>query len=371
MNGLSSLIATTTLVSGAPDALLETLVAEMLRHDMNVTRTSPAEAVLHLDPNTVSLTARPAEGLQIVVEAKGLISLHRLKQWLMEHLEELQPGTTAALRWSDDGERSEEVPPPYFHELTVLRKAELGRLFLRLTFKVDGMERFGGDGIHVRLLLPPKGRAPVWPRLGSNGALILPEGEDELHMRYYTIKETRRETAEIDIDIVRHEGGAVSDWAEACEPGGIIGLAGPSGFQHPPLQGPLLIAADGTAAPAAARMIEALAADMDREGAPVSGGGHVILGLGTDEEALAYLPAAEVARLGLTVHGLAPESFDADLEQTIRTVFAGTKPAFAWFAGEQQTAQHLRPLFRKEFSLGKGVQYAIAYWTKGKTGMER
>lgn len=371
MNGLSPLIATTTLATGAPEALLETLVAEMLRHDMNVSRTSPAEAVLNLDPNTVSLSARPGEGLQIVVEAKGLVALHRLKQWLMEHLEELQPGTTAALRWSDDAARDEEVTPPYFHELTVLRKTELGRLFLRLTFSVEGMDRFGGDGIHVRLLLPPKGRAPVWPKLASNGALILPEGEDELHMRYYTIKETRHGAAEIDIDIVRHDGGAVSDWAEACAPGDIIGLAGPSGFQHPPLQGPLLIAADGTAAPAVARMIEALAADMEREGTPVSGGGHVILGLGTDEEALAYLPAAEVARLGLTVHGLAPEAFDAGIEQAIRTAFAQSQPAFAWFAGEQQTAQRLRPLFRKDFCLGKGDQYAIAYWTKGKNGMER
>ncbi|MEH0070932.1 siderophore-interacting protein [Pannonibacter sp. Pt2-lr] len=173
----------------------------------------------------------------------------------------------------------------------------------------------------MKLLLPPEGRAPVWPKLAANGALILPEGPDGLHMRYYTLKETRKQAGEIDIDVVRHAGGAVSDWAEACREGDVIGLLGPSGFQHPPLAGPLLLAADGTGAPAVARMIEALAADMDREGTPVSGGGHVILGLGTDEEALAYLPAVEAARLGLTVHGLAPERFDADLEQTIRTVF--------------------------------------------------
>ncbi|WP_094462672.1 siderophore-interacting protein [Pannonibacter phragmitetus] len=371
MNGPAPLIAFTTLPSSAPAALLETLVSEMLRNGMDITRPSPEEVVLNLDPNTLGLTVHEGEGLRITVQANGLVPLHRLKQWLMEHLEELQPGTTAALRWSDDDPRDGEVAPPYFHELTVLKKVALSPVLLRLTFKVERMERFGSDGIHVKLLLPPEGRTPVWPRLAANGALILPEGPDGLHMRYYTIKDTRKQAGEIDIDVVRHAGGAVSDWAEACREGDVIGLLGPSGFQHPPLAGPLLLAADGTGAPAVARMIEALAADMDREGTPVSGGGHVVLGLGTDEEALAYLAGTDVSRLGLTVHGLAPEAFDADLELAIRTVFAGTKPAFAWFAGEQQTAQRLRPLFRKDFGLGKGSQYAIAYWTKGKTGMER
>ncbi len=39
----------------------------------------------------------------------ALVPLHRLKQWLMEHIEELQPGTTAALRWSDDGPRDDDA----------------------------------------------------------------------------------------------------------------------------------------------------------------------------------------------------------------------------------------------------------------------
>ncbi|MEH0070933.1 hypothetical protein V6L77_12365 [Pannonibacter sp. Pt2-lr] len=140
------MIAFTTLPSGAPAALLETLVAEMLRNSMDITRPTPAEVMLNLDPNTVGLTVHEGEGLRITVQANGLVPLHRLKQWLMEHIEELQPGTTAALRWSDDDPRDGEVAPPYFHELTVLKKVALSPVLLRLTFKVEGWSALAATG---------------------------------------------------------------------------------------------------------------------------------------------------------------------------------------------------------------------------------
>lgn len=359
--------ASVLLPGSGPAPLLEMLVAEMNRHSMDVSRLSPVEALLNLDGNFVRLKIRDGEGLLVTIEAEGVVPLHRIKQWLLEHLEELLPGRTNGLRWSDDLERTGEIPPPYFHELTVLRKRALSPLLLRLTFRVDGMDRLGRDGIHVKLLLPPEGRKPVWPTLALNGGLNLPDGEDALCLRYYTLRAVRPEASEIDIDIVRHRGGVVSDWAETCGPGAVTGLLGPSGFQHPPLAGPLLIAADSTAAPAAARIIEALAEDAARSGTAVSGGGHVFLGLGTDEEAFAYLDGLDLSALGLSIHGLAPETFDAEIEPAIRAAFDQAPPAFAWFAGEQQTAQSLRALFRKSFGLGKGSQYAIAYWTRDET----
>jgi glycerol-3-phosphate dehydrogenase len=63
--------------------------------------------------------------------------------------------------------------------------------------------------MHVRLLVPPKGRAPVWPMTLPDGRLGWPTGEDTMAVRIYTIRSIDVDRAEMDIDFVLHESGGV------------------------------------------------------------------------------------------------------------------------------------------------------------------
>ncbi len=352
--------------SGNPGPLFDLLLAEMIRHDMDVVQGEDGTATLHLEQDRLRMEQQRGAGLLLSIEAGNSVALHRIRLWIVEHLDELLPELAPSLRWSDDGARSEEVLPPYFHQLTLSGKRLLPCGLMRLTFHVDGMERLAEDGIHVKLLLPPAGRDPVWPKLALNGGLVQPVGADTLAIRTYTIRAIRPASDEIDVDVVVHTGGVFSDWAASAPAGEVIGLLGPSGFQKIPPVAPFLIAADATAAPAAARMIEALARDQASSAAPEPSGGHVILGLGTDRQAADYLEGLDLAALGLVVQGLGADVFSRDIEAAIRSAARDAPPGFAWFAGEHRDAQRLRPVFRNDFALGKGAQYAIAYWTEGR-----
>ena len=381
--------ATASLTVPEPEAMLEALVSDVSARGLAPASQSADRVLFRFEVGAIGIAAE-GEALAFTAQARAEVALHRLKQLVIERLDEVAPGEALRLRWSDDADRPQEALPAFFHRMTLAGRREILPGLWRLTFTVEDMPRLGSDGIHVKLLLPPQGsktprsETPQWPRLAANGALVLPEGDAALTLRYYTIRTLRPEAGEIDIDVVRHAGGSFADWAKTAPLGAVIGLLGPSGGQDLPLSAPatsevssegasrtgLLLIGDATAAPAIARMIEARAGTPPAPEAAAPGG-HVILGLGDDALARSYLDEVAVAVLGLTVHGLAAGRFDAEAEALARELTAAAPPAFAWFAGERDTAQRLRGLFRQQFGLGKGEQMAIAYWTRGKAAADR
>lgn len=376
--------ATASLTVSEPEAMLEALVSDVSARGLAPASHSADRVLFRFQVGDIGVAAE-GQALAFTAQARAEVALHRLKQLVIERLDEVAPGEALRLRWSDDADRPQEALPAFFHRMTLTGRREILPGLWRLTFTVEDMPRLGSDGIHVKLLLPPPGsKTPQWPHLAANGALVLPEGDAALTLRYYTIRTLRPEAGEVDIDVVRHAGGSFADWAETAPLGAVIGLLGPSGGQDLPLSAPptsevssggtsrtgLLLIGDATAAPAIARMIEARADTPPAPEAKVPGG-HVILGLGDDALARSYLDEAAVAALGLTVHGLAAGRFDAEAEALARELTAAAPPAFAWFAGERDTAQRLRGLFRQQFGLGKGEQMAIAYWTRGKAAADR
>lgn len=124
--------------------------------------------------------------------------------------------------------------------------------FLRVSVEADDAARFSRGGLHFRLLLPPKNRKPVWPRINASGRTIWPDGDDTLHKPVYTT--VKQAGTVLDFDIFRHVGSPTSDWAESEPIGQTVGIMGPGGGSCPPGQ-PLYLFGDETALPAISRML--------------------------------------------------------------------------------------------------------------------
>lgn len=125
--------------------------------------------------------------------------------------------------------------------------------FLRVRLAGPDAARFGIGSLHFRLLLPPAGRVPVWPRVGATGRTEWPQGADALHRPVYTVAAQQEDW--LDFDIVRHDGSPTYDWALSDPCGTEIGIVGPGGGWCPDADR-LHLFGDETALPAIARMLD-------------------------------------------------------------------------------------------------------------------
>jgi NADPH-dependent ferric siderophore reductase len=165
-----------------------------------------------------------------------------------------------------------------------VRVAALRRLspsFLRVTFTGDDLDSFADNGYDQRfkLILPV-------PR---HGLAHLPTGPDwyaawralpderRNPVRTYTVRAVRPDERQVDVDMVLHpenghgHGGPALRWASTARVGDLAALLGPDAgftgdhggveFRPPPGVRSLLIAADETAVPAVAAILERLGPD--------------------------------------------------------------------------------------------------------------
>lgn len=336
---------------GAKEAL-SVLVAHAREHDAALEENAEDDWSILVGENTIRLRS-DLGGLAVDVSAQSESILYFLKEAAVQHLGELNAAAAEAVRWDDPEIFKQSDHPPGFIELSVLRKSEPMQDLIRLTLAVPkDAKGLVGPGIHLKLMLPVNAcRHPVWPTMASNGTTIWPQGEDALHVRYYTIKALRPEAGEVDIDLVRHQGGLIAEWAERAQVGARIGALGPAGGEGPDDAGNVLLCGDRTALPAIARLLEHL---------PDATSGHVVGEAVSLKELTAYLPETD-----LQLHALPPSDFREKVLAHATELTACQAPDFAWFAGEYNNAQAMRKFFKAGLGLSKGTQFSIAYWRDG------
>ncbi|MFC3170093.1 siderophore-interacting protein [Paracoccus fontiphilus] len=204
--------------------------------------------------------------------------------------------------------------------------------YVRVRLAGADAARFGIGSLHFRLLLPPAGRAAVWPRIGATGRTEWPGGADALHRPVYTVAGQGGDW--LDFDIFRHDGSPTCDWALSDPEGTTVGIIGPGGGWCPDAER-LHLFGDETALPAMARMLE------------------LARGTVTAHVRAAHSDLGPLAADPRVVHC-------ADLMAALSTA-APERDAFVWFAAEaglaRQARQHLlaRGMDRKNFM-------AAAYW---------
>ncbi|WP_421577750.1 DUF2218 domain-containing protein [Shinella sp. M31] len=174
---------------------------------------------------------------------------------LAEHLFYFAEDQPFELTWSEPTSLS---ALPNLHEVTVVSSEDVTPHMRRVIFSCADVSPFIGGDMHVRLLVPPKGKAPVWPGFREDGRIAWPEGEDALLVRVYTIRAVDAGRGELWIDFLQHPAPGVAtpgaDFARDAQPGDVAALLGPGGGDLPSAESILFIG-DESALPAIARIV--------------------------------------------------------------------------------------------------------------------
>jgi NADPH-dependent ferric siderophore reductase len=161
----------------------------------------------------------------------------------------------------------------------------------------------------------------------------------------------------LDLEIVVHDGGAASAWAQAARPGDKAAISGPGrGYPIDAEASGFVLGGDESAIPAITQLLEVLPADK-----PV----HVIVEV-ADPAARLELPkhpAATVDWYDLPAGAPAGDSLVAALTST--DLAPGTR---IWAAGEAAAMQRIRRHLLDERSLPRSETWIRGYWKAGRAG---
>jgi NADPH-dependent ferric siderophore reductase len=192
----------------------------------------------------------------------------------------------------------------------------------------------------VRLLLE------VPDALASTGvpdewlALTVP---GQFQTRYYTVRALEQQR--LTLDVVIHDEGLVTSWAQTDCVGDLVGLGEPKGsFELPPDAGWVVLAGDLTALPAMARMVETV--DL-----PLTVHAEVSDGAMPD-----YLAGEDVHW-----HDVAPGQ--SDLARIVRAMSWPEGPGYFWMAGESAQMRDVRRHVRHDLGWDNRHHEAMGYWS--------
>lgn len=242
--------------------------------------------------------------------------------------------------------------PPNFRQGRVVAISHPGAGYVRLRIAADHLAPFTVSGLHLRLLLPPEGRAAIWPSVSEAGRTVWPNGDDKLHDPVYTIRAIDPAAGWLEVDIFLHGRGRICRWAGLVQRGALVGLIGPGGG-YLPMTRHLVLVGDETALPAMARILETAAPD--------TVGQALIL----VPDAGAVQPLARPAGVHLRwLFRSAGDSLESGLA-AVKLPAAGLAGGrHLWIAGERAECQHLRGQFNAASGWAKGETTISGYWVR-------
>lgn len=260
--------------------------------------------------------------------------------------------TTPAAAPAPGGPRRRKPPKP-------VRVARVEQVSPRLlsVFVTGDLDEYADAAptSHLKLFLPAAGQdAPALPEQGPDG-LVFPAGDDRPVVRTYTPRRYDPSTRELEIQFVLHGPGPATEWARRARPGDQVAVGGPGGrFSLEPAAGHWWLAADESALPAAATLLDALppAATVDL---------HVEVEGPDDEIDLGAGPQTTVTwhrRRGPDAFGteLLDAAKQADLPDGVRV----------WVACESRAMRDIRRCLTRERGVPLSQVVTRGYWRAGE-----
>lgn len=281
-------------------------------------------------------------------------ALQRSRNILAEHLFYFAGEDPFELTWSEPAPKG---PMPNIHHVTVARVEDVTPHMRRVVVSCDDVTPFIEGGMHVRILVPPKGRPPVWPGLKDDGRVAWPTGEDEILVRVYTIRSIDAERREMSLDFLQHPAEGVktpgADFARDAQPGDRFALVGPGGGDVPEADTILMIG-DEAALPAIAR----IAAEVP-EGTKIK----AIIEVDNPEEEQALFSKGL-----LEVRWLHRRDYPADAtgiiaDEARKAIEQTEDGTYVWIACEKEDVRGLRTFLKKRGHDRKKM-YVAWYWEK-------
>lgn len=237
----------------------------------------------------------------------------------------------------------------------VVKKTLLSPHLISVT--LGGLTGYATTGIpdeYVRVMIAPPGEALVLPEISDDWVVTFSEGVIEPEQRVYTVSDYRviDGVVEFDLDIVLHDDGVGSTWAQDCKPGDEVGLIEPHGlYAGPDGVGWQLLVSDLTGVPALARILRGL-----QPGQRVAA--TVVVLDAADEIALPS-PADVTVTWKVVAHenditeALTAAVTEADLPESDR---------YVWLAGEARASRAVRRYLRRELGWPQSNFYTCGYW---------
>jgi NADPH-dependent ferric siderophore reductase len=269
-----------------------------------------------------------------------------------------------------------------------LRVAAVRRLsttFVRVTLTGAGLAEFAGHGHDQRInlvFLPAEADHEAFARDPDYlAAWKAGPPESWPPLRVYTIRAFRPAQLEVDVDFALHgDGGPASRWASAARPGAKVVMIGATHGHpvtdvawHPPAHATqLLLAADETALPAAAAILESL----DRPATaflevparddclPIGGPADITWLVRSAGERLEPVLRAHLDALAPTAEPTAVEPAEDDDIWEVPEQSAGG--FYAWLAGESGMVVALRRHLVAERGVDRASVAFMGYWKRGR-----
>ena len=235
----------------------------------------------------------------------------------------------------------------------VVGRQELSPRLVRLT--VEG-PRLGEMSVpepaaSVRLLVPSSGTTELVMPSWNGNEFLLADGQRPA-LRTFTPLRFDPDAGRLDLEIVRHPGGAVSGWAESAHPGAAAAVSGPAkGYEIPADASHFLLFGDETALPAISQLLSVLPAD-----ATIDANVEIT----TDEARIALGD-----RQGARVHWHRQHDGDLPGRRLVEEVTALTHldaTTRIWAAGEAAAMQAIRKHVFGPLGVARGDASIRGYW---------
>lgn len=258
--------------------------------------------------------------------------------------------------------------PPEWIPVSVIERGAQTRRMVRLTLGGDGLRSMESPGVasSIRLLVPPGDSELVIPQWNGN-EFLLPSGERPI-IRTFTPVGFDPDAASLRLEVVRHPGGAVSEWAEQAGVGAAAAISGPGRDYAPDLTARrYLILGDETALPAIGQLLEVLSHPGTAACAVLRCEVHIEVD--SPEARSSSLPAGTGVEVTWHVRdaGRPPGHTLVDEALAIDELDEGTR---VWAAGEAAAMQALRKHFAGELGLARTHANIRGYWKVARGAQE-
>jgi NADPH-dependent ferric siderophore reductase len=206
----------------------------------------------------------------------------------------------------------------------------------------------------VRLLLPSPGTQELVVPSWNGNEFLLPD-ERRPTIRTFTPRHVGPDTLEL--DIVVHDGGVASEWAQAAETGNQAAISGPGrGYTIDRDATNFLLAGDETTIPAISQILEALTPQ--RKVKVRIEVAHPDARIVLPDHPRASTEWYDLPPSATPGDALFAAVLDADLDPGSRV----------WVAGEAAAVQRIRRHLFQESGLSRAQASVRGYWKHGRTG---
>lgn len=334
------------------DAMLDEICEHFVEH-ADVHR-DLGMATLHSDDWTIEI-AREDDLLRIALGCDSEEELEATRTMFAEHLYYFAGDEPFSLDWARP---APQITPANLQEVTVVSTAVITPKMRRVTFACTDVKPFLDHHMHVRLLVPPRGRKPRWPALKEDGRIGWPTGEDALVVRIYTIRSVDAEKGHVSIDFLQHPAEGIAtpgaDFARDAKPGDRVALMGPGGGGLPDAER-IFLAGDESALPAIARMAEEAPAGVTLQ---------AIIEVEDAAEEQVFQTAANLSVRWLHRSAYAAEDAGVLRREACAAVEGLDDDSFVWFACEKDDVRAFKAHLAAR-GRNRRKQYCAWYWERG------